>query len=290
MFRPKNTHSLALRSRTLRSVAGIGTAHCVIAAASLWACSSSTTPPVATGGAPGSGGASGTGGAASGGAASGGASSGGAVSTGGTSGGSSSGGGSSGGASSGGASSGGGSSGGSSSGGSGGGASSEFELAVTGVDASDNVDCDDGAEATCPLYPEDNTSFGANVSPAMSWPAGPEGTLSYAITLYDLSGGNAHWALYDIPAGTLALPAELPSGASLTTPIMAKQAGFNAGSPSYFGSGACENVYEFILYALDTATFDVGGASTAAGVITALEAATPLDTSFVRMQSREYCP
>lgn len=226
----------------------------------------------ASGGGTATGGAATTGGASSGGAASGGASSGGAASTGGAS---------SGGAASGGASSGG--------AGTGGGAT-EFALTVTGVDALDNDDCDDGAEATCPLYPEDNTSFGENVSPAMSWTAGPEGTLSYAITLYDISGGNAHWALYDLPAATLELPAELPSGATLTTPVAAKQAGFSAGMPSYFGSGACENVYEFRLYALSTATFEVSGANDAAGVIDALEATTPLGETFVRMQSRDYCP
>jgi phosphatidylethanolamine-binding protein (PEBP) family uncharacterized protein len=227
---------------------------------------------------------------ASGGASAGGTSSGGTVGTGGSaSGGSASGGASSGGTSSGGAPSGGAGSGGSD--GSGGG-SAEFTLTVANVAGSDNDDCDAGAAATCPLFPEENVATfigGDNISPVMDWLAGPEGTLSYAVTLYDLSQPNAHWALWDIPADTLALPAGLMSGATLTTPIMAKQAGFNAGMPSYLGSGACENVYEFRLYALSTATFDVGGANTAAGVITALETATPLAESFVRLQSREYC-
>lgn len=196
----------------------------------------------------------------------------------------------SGGASSGGSASGGAASGGASSGGSGGGEADEFTLAMAGFEGSDNDDCTPDAPTTCPLFLEENVATfigGDNISPAMAWQAGPEGTLSYAITLYDLSSNTSHWALWDIPAGTLELPPGLPSGASLTTPVVAKQAGFT--TPSYTGSGMCLNVYEFRVYALATATFDVGGATDAAGVIPALEAATPLDTSFVRLQSRDYC-
>jgi phosphatidylethanolamine-binding protein (PEBP) family uncharacterized protein len=280
MFRPTNTVALSL------SLIGLGL---------LGACSSTTTPPGGTGGATASGGTVGSGGA-SGGTASGGTSSGGVSSGGSASGGVGTGGVGTGGVGTGG--SGGGSTGGSgggSSGGSGGGGSEEFLLTVEGLvpfgggTTVDNDDCDADAEATCPLFPQENVSTaitGDNISPAMSWPEGPEGTLSYAVILRDLTFPNAHWALWDIPAGTLALPEGLPTGATLTTPIMGKQAGIQGG---YFGSGACGNVYEFKLYALDTATLDVGGATMAAAVITALEAADALDTSFARVQSREYC-
>lgn len=230
----------------------------------------------ASGGAPASGGAGATGGAATGGTATGGGGpSGGAPATGGTASGGV-GATSSGGAASGGA-------------GTGGGAA-EFALAVTGVDAVDNAECDDGAEAACPLYPEDTTSFGENVSPAMSWTAGPAVTLSYALTLIDLSNNDfTHWALWDIPPETLSLPAELPAGGTLTTPVALKQASGIGGTEVYFGSGACGNVYEFRLYALDTATLTVANASDPASVVTALGALTPLGETFVRMQSRDYC-
>lgn len=277
--------------RRLRAPLAVG----VVSLAVLGACSEgglvpSDAGPVATGGAA-SGGTTGSGGTASGG----GTATGGAATTGGaSSGGAASGGASSGGASTGGASSGGAASGGASSGGAGtGGGATEFGLTVTGVDALDNDDCDDGAEETCPLYPEDNTNLGqpvVNVSPAMSWTAGPEGTLSYAMTLIDLSNGDfAHWALWDIAPETLALPAELPPGGTLTTPVALKQASGIGGSEEYFGSGQCGNVYEFRLYALDTATLTVQNAAEPSSVITALSALTPLGETFVRMQSRDYC-
>ena len=278
MFRPKNTIALAL---SLIGLASLGLS-------GLSACSSTTTPPIGTGGAPASGGTVGSGGA-SGGTASGGTSSGGTSSGGTASGGTSSGGAATGGAASGGAASGGAGTGGAGTGGSGGGATAAFELTIDGIAAVDNDDCDAGAEAACPLFPQRNVSTfiqGENISPAMSWPEGPVGTLSYAVILHDLTATNAHWALWDIPAGTLELPEGLPTGATVTTPFTAKQAGIQGG---YFGSGACGNVYEFKLYALDTATLDVASNAMTADVIAALEAASALDSSFVRVQSRDYC-
>jgi len=297
MLRRHDSGRLSYRLRPLRRLGVLGT----ICLAGAVGCSEGGLVP---GDGPPAGGSTGSGGAATGGAPTtgGGAATGGATSTGGlastggaasTGGVASTGGASSGGSAAGGTSSGGAATGGAASGGAGtGGGATEFGLTVTGVTGLDNDDCAVGSEAACPLFPQENVATfigGDNISPAMSWAEGPEGTMSYAVTLYDVTLGNPHWALYDIPAGTLAVPAGLASGANLTTPIMAKQAGFSAGMPSYMGSGACENVYEFRLYALSTATFDVAGANTAEGVIDALEAATPLATSFVRVQSRDYC-
>src|SRR2546430_4658730 len=50
-------------------------------------------------------------------------------------------------------------------------------------------------------FPDANTCAGVNVSPQMSWTAGPTGTMSYAITLTALDFMNAaHWVTWDIPA------------------------------------------------------------------------------------------
>ena len=153
-----------------------------------------------------------------------------------------------------------------------------------------NEACTAEAVETCPLYPQMNVAEmigGDNESPSFEWEGAPEGTQSYAIVLHDLSNGFVHWALWDIPATTTMLPASLPSGSPVPEAGGAKQASIGGGA--YFGSGACEHVYEHRLYALSSATLSVGG-NMASAVHTALEASSEvLDSVYVRMQSRDYC-
>jgi len=54
------------------------------------------------------------------------------------------------------------------------------------------------------------------LSPELDWTAGPAGTMSYVITLVDITISNYHWAVWDIPATTLSLPQGLPKGQTLT--------------------------------------------------------------------------
>ena len=130
-----------------------------------------------------------------------------------------------------------------------------------------------------------NTCAGANTSPPLSWTAGPAGTMSYAVALTDLSINAVHWVIYDIPVGTTSLPANLPDGATLTTPVMAKQihraAFFGAGSV-YRGpcpSGNLHN-YQFEVNAIPTAALTGiaagadGGPPTSDGVQAAAKAAS----------------
>jgi phosphatidylethanolamine-binding protein (PEBP) family uncharacterized protein len=114
--------------------------------------------------------------------------------------------------------------------------------------------------------------------------------MSYAIVLKDLSNNDfTHWAIWDIPANVTMLPEHLPMGAPLGSGEPAMQAGIQMG---YFGSGACGNVYEHKLYALNVETLTVTGMVNQENVKAALEAGGDmvLATSFVRLQSREYCP
>ena len=52
---------------------------------------------------------------------------------------------------------------------------------------------------------------GKNQSPALKWTAGPKGTKSYAITMYDpdapTGSGWWHWVVYNIPANVTELVA-----------------------------------------------------------------------------------
>jgi len=197
---------------------------------------------------------------------------------------------SSGGAPTGGSSSGGDGSGGDSSGGDGAGGSSgaEFAFLSPAWETNNNDDCSAESREPCPLYPQDNTNFGANVSPEMTFENPPGDTQSFAIVLYDMVNGFTHWVIWDIPASSTTLPASLPGGSPLTNPPGAQQAGFGA-PPAYFGSGACGNVYEHRLYALSVATLP-DNLSTADDVRAELEgSADVLGEVFVRMQSRDYC-
>jgi Raf kinase inhibitor-like YbhB/YbcL family protein len=93
-----------------------------------------------------------------------------------------------------------------------------------------------------------------NQSPELDWTAGPSGTLSYAIVLYDLSNSYTHWAVWNIPATTNKLPASLPAGSNPAGITGAKQASFSPNKDAYAGPGALQHVYQLTVYALKVAT------------------------------------
>lgn len=126
----------------------------------------------------------------------------------------------------------------------------EFALTLGEVDAVDNADCSETTCEPCPQFPAENTGLGgaANTSPLISWTPGPEGTVSYVVVLVDLSNDLTHWVVWDIPASITSLPAALPAG-NLTGELNgAKQSSYSG--MKYAGSGACNHVYEFRVYAL----------------------------------------
>jgi len=152
------------------------------------------------------------------------------------------------------------------------------------------------AHAEGAVFADSITCAGKGVSPPLAWTAGPAGTKSYAITFFDTtlvdmnSALGYHWVMWDIPAATLALPAELPSGATLTTPVMAKQMAptnpfdgfpkdtFFGPCPNATGTGTNTDNYAFTLYALNVEKL-TGDLTSVKNVETAIKAATPLATA-----------
>jgi Raf kinase inhibitor-like YbhB/YbcL family protein len=93
---------------------------------------------------------------------------------------------------------------------------------------------------------------GKNVSPELSWTAGPEGTKSYALTMYDpdapTGSGWWHWTVFNIPAKVL----KLEKGAGNKHKYGEGRTDF--GKPGYGGPcpppGSGNHHYVFTVYAL----------------------------------------
>jgi len=103
--------------------------------------------------------------------------------------------------------------------------------------------------------PAKYTCSGANISPQLAWSAPPAATVSLALIVTDPDaprGTWVHWVLYNLPAGTRALPEGLPALGQL--PDGALQGRNDFGEIGY--GGPCPppgsfHHYVFTLYALD---------------------------------------
>jgi hypothetical protein len=145
----------------------------------------------------------------------------------------------------------------------------------------------------CDLFPDDNTGLGdaENVSPEINWTGAPPGTQSFAIALHDLTfiqgnGPFTHWVMWNIPGSATELPAELPQGVMPGVPAANTQQYSFRDTRGYTGSGACGNVYEFVLYALSTATFTPPDPNNQNAVQDALDASDDvLGTAVMRARS-----
>jgi Raf kinase inhibitor-like YbhB/YbcL family protein len=144
-----------------------------------------------------------------------------------------------------------------SSGGGGGGAA--FTLSSPALE--NVVGCSVENPSVCDVFPDENVSYmdSANVSPALSWSGAPSGTQSFALVLFDVTYGQAHWVLWNIPADVAMLAANVPQDtATPATPAGSRQANANFATTSadgYFGPHLPCNVFEFELYALSTSAF-----------------------------------
>jgi Raf kinase inhibitor-like YbhB/YbcL family protein len=106
-------------------------------------------------------------------------------------------------------------------------------------------------------FPADITCADSSMgSPDLTWTAGPSGTMSYAVTLTDLTFNSlVHWAIWNIPSTTTMLPAKLATAAMLTAPAGAQQLNAFSGN-GYYGPCPAGTVhhYQFRVYALSVGT------------------------------------
>lgn len=119
--------------------------------------------------------------------------------------------------------------------------------------------------------------MGDNISPALDWTGGPDGTMGYAIVLYDTRWSTFHWALWDIPAAATGVVEGIAAGYDVADPPGAHQVNTN-GEPEYFGpcsdAGGFAGVYEYRLHALDTDALELTETSTPEEVQAGIEAAS----------------
>jgi Raf kinase inhibitor-like YbhB/YbcL family protein len=128
------------------------------------------------------------------------------------------------------------------------------------------MDLTSSAFAAGAAIPTRHTCEGEDIAPPLAWRDAPPGTRSYALIVDDPDAPDpaapqrtwVHWVLYDLPAGTLALPeGPLPAGV---------REGRNDWQRTGYG-GPCPPVgrhrYFFKLYALDALLGDLGAASKA---------------------------
>jgi Raf kinase inhibitor-like YbhB/YbcL family protein len=109
-----------------------------------------------------------------------------------------------------------------------------------------------------------------NTSPSLTWTAGPAGTQSYLVTVFDpdapTGSGFWHWVAFNIPAATTSLPKGAGSGTGL--PAGAVQAKNDFGQNAY--GGPCPPVgdpahhYHFTVYAMPEADLGAEGLGPAA--------------------------
>ncbi len=108
--------------------------------------------------------------------------------------------------------------------------------------------------------PERFSAYGEDISPELSWTAGPDGTQSYVIMMEDPDVPATirpfvHWIAVNIPADVTSLREGLPASPSLAHPEGASQAANTRGSIGYFGPkppAGPSHDYHFQVFALDT--------------------------------------
>lgn len=143
-----------------------------------------------------------------------------------------------------------------------------FSLAATGMETGKPL-----PRAQWSAY---NHAGGSDVSPALRWSGAPEGTKSYAVTVFDPDApgkGFWHWAVVDLPADARDLPEGAGSGAS-GLPKGAFDLRNDLGQARYMGAapppGSGVHRYIFAVHALDVPTLGLPKGASAQSIVGAM--------------------
>lgn len=176
------------------------------------------------------------------------------------------------------------------------GGSSSGAFEITSPSWMNMAGCDPDMTSSCADLPKEITRSGAGTSPELDWTGAPAGTKSFAVVLQDLSGGSTHWVIWNIPATTSMLPANIDRTTAMPAiPAGSQQCGKGTDAATkfgYIGPGAPCNVYEFMLYALSSATFSPTSTTDPAMVraqLNGLDSSTLLGTASLRGRTNMTC-
>ena len=105
---------------------------------------------------------------------------------------------------------------------------------------------------------------GKNISPALSWSGAPEGTKSFALSVYDpdapTGSGFWHWVVFDIPVATTSLAKNAGDPKANSMPAGAVTVKDDAGVAGYLGpcppKGDPQHHYNFQIFAVDVDKLD----------------------------------
>lgn len=113
---------------------------------------------------------------------------------------------------------------------------------------------------------------GLDMSPQLSWVDAPEGTRSFAVTMFDpdapTGSGYWHWAVADLPASLASLSEGAGTPGSPDLPPGALMLRNDAGSPAYMGSsppaGHGPHRYMVVVHAVDVESLGLAADATPA--------------------------
>ena len=112
-------------------------------------------------------------------------------------------------------------------------------LALVGGGEAGGLDVTSGAFEDGAAIPPTYAQVGQDISPPVSWSAGPKGTKAYAVLLEDPDAPKptpyVHWLAWNIPAGTTSLPEGVPGTPKLQVPDGMAQGQNSKGTTGYVG-------------------------------------------------------